>query len=122
MSKFPIKKYEKTIIYRDDGSQRERESYVLMYETGSIEAWRTPSPNRSEYYGGIEVHSEKPLYDDQPPTPGNCALTKTGTCYHDGSSLAFDSIEHYFGGAYMAIFATLYEWADRLPEPEYTND
>jgi len=77
----------------------ERESYVYSTPAGAIELWRTPSVGTygSDYYGGVETHSAKQLYDFSPqPSHENCRHTPTGKCWHDGSSMAFDQFEHSF--------------------------
>lgn len=57
----------------------ERESYVYSTPDGAIELWRKSAPvehtwNGSGYFGGVEVHSPKPLYANQSPRPGHCAF------------------------------------------------
>lgn len=77
----------------------ERESYVYSTPAGSIELWRTPSSGTygGDYYGGVETHSAKQLYDFAPdPSHENCKYTPSGKCWHDGSSMAFDQYEHDF--------------------------
>jgi hypothetical protein len=52
------------------------------------------------YYGGVEVHSPKPMYDfgDGKPHHENCWLLKA-PCWHDGSSLYFsENIEPMIRG------------------------
>lgn len=96
---------------------RDRESYFLHVSgKGAVEAWRTRSPEGHEwtgtgYYGGIEVHRKN--------NPGekwwgghmrSCWVTG-GECWTDGSSLAFDSVEHFFDNP-SYIQSVLMDWAD----------
>lgn len=92
----------------------DRESYALhIPEKGFVEAWRTKSPKgyertESGYSGGIGLHFLS--------SPGewachvkSCWLTG-GECWADGSSLAFESIEHHFDDPDY-IKSVLMEWA-----------
>lgn len=117
MSDYPIK-WHKTSHGYDDSMDpvRERESFVYITEAGAIEAWRTPSASSDPffaptgYFGGIEVHSKTPMYRGQEVRDGHCEWTR-GDCYHDGSSMAFDSIERFFD-APAYIFSVLADWAE----------
>jgi hypothetical protein len=89
-------------IIRELEGKLERESYVYSTPEGAIELWRTPEAgdvhwHQSGHYGGVEVHSPVPLYEDQTSVPGYCQWVKGGKCYTDGSSLAFDEFERDFG-------------------------
>lgn len=111
MTTYPIRWHKTSHGYSESGDKiRERESFVLITEQGSVEGWRTPG-RPGEYYGGIEIHSKTQLYDFAPSASHEyCEWTK-GPCWHDGSSLAYDQIEHAFNApGYM--FAVLQEWAD----------
>lgn len=90
-------------VIRELDGKLERESYVYSTPEGSIELWRTPeavggvSWHQTGHYGGVEVHSPVPLYKDQSPMEGHCQWVRGGTCYTDGSSLAFGEFERDFG-------------------------
>lgn len=119
MSDYPIKWHKTSHGYDDDMNPiRECESYVLITESGAVEAWRTPSStimqdspfNQTRYFGGIEVHSKTPMYPGQEDRGVYCEWTR-GDCYHDGSSMAFDGIEHSFDSP-TYIFSVLAGWAE----------
>lgn len=114
---YPIKWYKQSHGYDDNhGNIRDRESYLYITEQGTIEGWRSSTPVKDPvlaptgYFGGIEVHSKTPIYSGQELSDGYCEWTRGG-CYHDGSSLAFREIEHFFGRPEV-IFSVLAEWAD----------
>lgn len=113
MTIYPIFWHQTSHGYDGDmNPTRQRDSYLYITEHGAIEGWRTPTViNRfgETHYGGIEVHSKKPLYVDQQPHPEPCQWTR-GVCFHDGSSLAYDKIRHYFDNPTL-LFAELGEWA-----------
>ena len=115
-----VHKVQATIT--DDGKRTmEREAYVLYVPgKGAIEAHRTKSP--TGYYGGIEVHS-KTEFEHGVYLP-ECS-TLGGKCWTDGSSMAFDTVEHHFDNP-LYIKLVLEEWAERAfgiahPSKE-TND
>lgn len=117
MSDYPIKWHKTSHGFDADLNPiRERESFVYITEAGAIEAWRTPSASSDPffaptgYFGGIEVHSKTPMYSGQEVRDGHCEWTR-GDCYHDGSSMAFDSIERFFD-APAYIFSVLADWAE----------
>lgn len=93
----------------------ERESYVYSTLDGAIELWRTPAnptfqSSETGYFGGIEIHSAKPLYAfAKKPSHTRCHYTPTGECWTDGSSMAFDRLEHAFDSTDF-IKAELTEW------------
>lgn len=117
MSDYPIKWHKTSHGYGDNMNPiRERESYLYITEAGTVEAWRSPSAIQDPffaptgYFGGIEVHSKTPMYPGQELRDGHCEWTR-GDCYHDGSSMAFDSVERFFDTpAY--IFSVLADWAE----------
>lgn len=115
MTTYPIRWHKTSHGYGENGDKiRERESFVLITEQGAVEGWRTPSPSEvfgSPHYGGIEIHSKTQLHDFAPePSPDHCEWTR-GKCWNDGSSLAFEQIEHAFDSPdYM--FSVLQDWAD----------
>lgn len=117
MSHYPIKWHKTSHGYnKDDGTPiRHRESFILIYEGGAVEGWRTPTAQSFDepgpgHYGGIEIHSKTPNRAEQAVSGGYCEWTK-GDCYHDGSSLAFEQIEWCFDNPeYM--FDVLGEWAE----------
>lgn len=111
MTTYPIRWHQTSHGYDKDGGKiRERESFVLITKQGAIEGWRSPARDGS-YYGGIEIHSKAQLYDSAPdPSHEHCEWT-SGTCFHDGSSLAYDQIEHAFNSP-NAMFSVLQDWAD----------
>lgn len=119
MTTYPIRWHKTSHGYSKNGNKiRERESFVLITEQGAIEGWRTPAAPGSYgfsggYYGGIEVHSKTQLYGFAPdPSHEHCEWTN-GPCWHDGSSLAYDQIEHAFNAdSPNDMFMILQEWAD----------
>ena len=55
--------------------------------------------------GGFEVHSRKPVYDDdQPQSQSNCQILG-GPCWHDGSSLQAVEFAESWGGSDEQVFA-----------------
>lgn len=80
----------------------ERESYIYSTPNGAIELWRRPevggfSWNSNGHMGGVEVHSPKPLYENQKQNPGYCSHVWGGKCWTTGSSMAFERYEEEFG-------------------------
>lgn len=69
-----------------------RHIWACRNELGGIHIWAQEfnSPFAfCSYYGGIEVHSPKQVYDFSPePSHESCWLIG-GPCWHDGSSLWF---------------------------------
>lgn len=103
--------------YDADGNEiARRESFALITEHGAVEGWRTPDSNDfsltgSGYYGGIEIHSNAPMYSwDTEPSHQHCPWTG-GPCWHDGSSTAFDQIEPFFDSP-RVMHKILTEWAE----------
>jgi hypothetical protein len=122
-TKYPRKFYQKRFFYNDEYQQvNERESYVLIFKHGSVEGWRTPYDEGyiapSSHYGGIEVHSANHMYEGHEPMPGHCQYVQGGTCYHDGSSLAFEQIEHYFD-APEAMYEVLAGWESNIKKGSF---
>lgn len=72
--------------------------WTALGEAGAIHIWGVHRPDdpwsNANYYGGIELHSKKPLYDSAPePIEEKCWLHGE-RCWHDGSGLYFsDAIE-----------------------------
>lgn len=121
MSDHPIFWHQTSHGYDADWEQtRLRDSYIYWTEHGAVEGWRTPTALNSlgeKHYGGIEVHSKKPLYTNHKANPHYCQWTR-GTCFHDGSSLAFEQISTYFNDPEM-MFSVLAEWAEsNLPKEQ----
>lgn len=116
MSNYPIKWHKATHGFDDDLKPvRDRESLLYITEAGAVEAWRSSMPIEDPvlaptgYFGGIEVHSKTPMYAGQELRDGYCEWARGG-CYHDGSSIAFREVEHFFDTpAY--IFSVLADWA-----------
>lgn len=115
MANYPIRFYQKSHQFDDDNQPiRDRESYVLITDGLAIEGWRAqgtadPILFPSGYFGGVEKHSATPLYEGQEPMPGPCQWVKGGTCYHDGSSMAFDEIQYGFDSPDF-MYAELARW------------
>ena len=124
MSIYPVLWHQTSYGYDGDMNPiRQRDSYLYITEQGAIEGWQAPylhpKPG-AEYFGGIEIHSKAPLYDDQQPHPKPCQWTR-GVCYHDGSSLAYDRISPYFDSPTL-VFAELAEWAESsFPETVHAS-
>jgi hypothetical protein len=123
MTKYPLKHYRKQFMY-NDGYQpvNQRESYVLLFKHGAVEGWRSPSDpglvGVDSHYGGIEVHAAHPMYEGHKPMDTNCPYVKGGVCYHDGSSLAFDTIQHLFGFPH-AMYKVLAGWEDNIKQGSF---
>lgn len=101
MSKKPKLYHEVSTIYDEDRNPvRTREAYYLITPELTVEGWRmnslSTSPYLPEYFGGVEMHSATPIYEGHEPMGSYCRFVPGGVCYHDGSSLAYDSIEHLF--------------------------
>jgi hypothetical protein len=123
MAKYPLKHYRKQFMYNDDyQSINVRESYVLLFEHGAVEGWRTPYDQGyiapSSHYGGIEVHADHPMYEGHEPMATHCPYVKGGVCYHDGSSMAFDTIEHYFDSP-AAMYEVLAGWESNIKQGSF---
>lgn len=116
MSDYPIM-WHKTTHGFDDALNpiRDRESYLYITETGTVEGWRALSPFKDSvlsptgYFGGIEIHSKTPLWNGQEVRDGHYEWTR-GDCYHDGSSSGFEQIENKFDHP-ERIFPVLASWA-----------
>ena len=71
-----------------------RHMWTAVGPNGAVHVWAEPTSNgfRDErYYGGVEVHSPKPIYESvwaQEPSHTDCWLLH-GPCWHDGTSLYF---------------------------------
>jgi len=64
---------------------------------GGVEVWANQVPNSPEWFGGVEIHSSTPIYEDQQPNE-KCRITM-GKCYHTGTSLYFqERLKEYFIG------------------------
>ena len=103
-----------------DGVQipgRDRESYFYHINgVGAVEAWRTRQAFRPEdygpYFGGVEVH-----YKHEPDASAHMAkhtfcYATSGPCWSEGSSLAFDGAQFYFGDI-QRMAAFLEKWANQ---------
>lgn len=112
----PIKWHQSINSYDEDGNESmQREMFVYITDDGAVEGWRSPSSGFDQgliyptgYFGGIEVHSKTPRYESQQPMPTHCQWTG-GTCYPDGSSMAFDAIARHFESPGF-VFAVLEDW------------
>jgi hypothetical protein len=73
------------------GSGRPEFMWSLANESGGVHicSWR-PMGVPNKWYGGIEIHSPKQLYGDEPSKPDHehCWLLQQ-PCWHDGTSLGF---------------------------------
>lgn len=79
-----------------DGTKK-RYSWSVSNNEGAIEVWAEYVQSLSEWIGGVEIHSSKPLYEDQQAIE-KCRHTM-GKCYCDGTSLYFqDHLKEYFVG------------------------
>lgn len=69
-----------------------RHMWTLVGENGGIHIWAEPTSDAfrgEQFYGGIETHSKKRVYDwDAAPSHEDCWLLGC-PCWHDGSSLYF---------------------------------
>lgn len=86
-----------TYAYLPPEGEVKRHMWTLVGPNGAVHIWAEPMPetlSRSwgeKYYGGVEIHSPKPLYESewaQNPSHAECWLLKC-PCWHDGSSLYF---------------------------------
>lgn len=104
-----------------------RHMWTLVGPSGAVHAWAEPTPddhrNRwgESYYGGIEMHSPKRLYDwgDGKPSHDECWLLK-GPCWHDGSSLQFsEQIEPFIRHAEQPFGSHVHEYIYSLLHDRY---
>lgn len=85
-----------TYAYLPPEGEVTRHMWTLVGPKGAVHAWAQEHAEEfrrkwgEAYYGGIEMHSPKRLYDwgDGKPSHESCWLLK-GPCWHDGSSLQF---------------------------------
>ncbi|MEU0467242.1 hypothetical protein ABZ215_24845 [Amycolatopsis sp. NPDC006131] len=75
--------------------QVERFEVIVQNEHGAIALWSEPNTERArrlfgeESYGGVAIHSPKPLFDFAPdPADERCEILG-GECWTDGSFLAY---------------------------------
>lgn len=76
-----------------------RFAIVASNERGAVELWAEQTGQRVQAitgdssYGGIEIHSPRPLCDGQDPVSNECEISLGaglgGTCWTDGSSLVY---------------------------------
>ncbi len=96
---------------------RDRESYFYHINgVGAVEAWRTENISVpgicDQYHGGVEVH-----YKHEPERAAHmgkhtfCYAT-SGPCWSEGSSIAFDDAQFYFGDI-PGMAAFLEKWANQ---------
>lgn len=82
--------YKFEILYAD--TPNKRFIWSVVGPCGGIHIWGQfieESSFGEKCYGGIEIHSNNPLYgDEDEPSQKDCWLIK-GPCWHDGSSLYF---------------------------------
>lgn len=80
-----------TYNYQAPKGENRHHIWSVVGQAGGVNIWAHPSAGRSwadEFYGGVEVHSRKPMYGDSAPSHDECWLIG-GPCWHDGSSLYF---------------------------------
>jgi len=77
----------------EDG--RDRHIWSLAGPLGGVHIWAKRTDDKTyrrygeRYFGGVECHSPKPLYDfAREPSDAHCWLID-GPCWHDGSALQF---------------------------------
>jgi hypothetical protein len=98
---FDPSRFEYRFSVRDG---HERHDWIASGGHGAINIWAEPHSTRSygeRWFGGIECHSPKPLYESDNDKPHHelCWLLLK-PCWHDGSSLQFSE-----------------QVEERLPEP-----
>lgn len=82
-----------TDLIFSESNKTNRHIWACQNELGGVHIWAQlyQHSNLSEqYYGGIEVHSPKPLYDPTEPHSHDSCWLIGGPCWHDGSGLAFE--------------------------------
>ena len=86
-------KYERHM--RDNGT--ERHVWSVKNERGGLHVWAHQHDDDyrmkwgQRYWGGIEMHSPRPLHEGQEGKPHHDKCWLLGVpCWHDGSSLQFD--------------------------------
>lgn len=78
-----------------------REAIILAGSQGTVELWRREKPDAERYDlwnqhdGGLEIHQTEPMYQGQPGYD-QCRSVQSGTCYHDGSTLAYEEMKFVF--------------------------
>lgn len=88
----------------------QKDSYILTHPEGSIEGWRSGS-KETGFYGGIEIHSPKPLFDFAPePVTERCNWTVDGKCWPSGSSLAYERELQFIFNEPDYVEALLRDW------------
>lgn len=72
-----------------------RHMWTVKGKNGAVHIWAEPTPAGfqwpEKFYGGVEVHSPKRLYESSwasQPSSTDCWLLN-GLCWHDGSSSYF---------------------------------
>jgi hypothetical protein len=93
-----------------------RVSIVVQNDRGAVELWSAPTApeveaiTRHNSIGGVEIHSPKPLYDDQPASE-DCQVLG-GNCWTTGSSLAYGDtfLPLIQAGNTVAILHRLADW------------
>jgi len=65
-----------------------RHTYLLEGARGAVHFHVTSSSHdKGRFYGGVEMHSPKPIHDeDKAPDHGSCTALSGRACWHDGSS------------------------------------
>ena len=83
---------ELTYNYKPAEGENRRHIWSVVGPAGGVHIWAAPSPDGfgfdERYFGGVEVHSRKPMYGEGPPHHECCWLLDA-PCWHDGSSLYF---------------------------------
>jgi len=80
----------------EEDAEKSRYTWSLVGPDGGVHIWAQLLPedsltrhmHGSQFYGGVECHWKKPVYENQEVSQEHCWLLN-GPCYHDGSSLYF---------------------------------
>lgn len=99
-----------------------RHIWTATGNNGAVHVWAEPTAPLIThrwgdlYYGGIEIHSRKPLYDfgSQEPSHSDCWLLKC-PCWHDGSSLQFsEQVEPFLREAELPFGNHVHEYVNAI--------
>lgn len=105
------------------GGIQKRYSWSIFNDKGAIEVWAEQQYTSPEWFGGVEIHSPKPLYEGQQVIE-KCRHTM-GKCYCDGTSVYFhDHLKEYFVGvknpaAEEWLWEIMWKTADKFFEDNF---
>ncbi|PZQ99178.1 MAG: hypothetical protein DI533_00270 [Cereibacter sphaeroides] len=105
-----------TYAYEEPKESNVRHLWSVVGPLGGIHIWAASSPagfdREEKYYGGVEVHSRKPMYGATEPSHQECWLLG-GPCWHDGTSLYFsENIEPFLRRATLPFGDSIHEFVN----------